>query len=103
MSKHFTQEALGLSSEPPLDAPSLAAAALAEGRPAADAALALEVFAAAGPRFTDSYRRLLLMLTFDIAVSWSKTVQRSRWRFSSPPGRASPTPTGVFVIKHALC
>ena len=39
-----------------MEAPALAAAALAEGRDKRDAELALEVFAAAGPRFTESYR-----------------------------------------------
>ena len=41
---------------PPMEAPALAAAALAQGRDPCDAQLALEVFAAAGPKFTESYR-----------------------------------------------
>ena len=52
----WKQEALGLGDAPPMEAPALAAEALADGRDRHDAELALEVFAAAGPSFTESYR-----------------------------------------------
>lgn len=52
----WKQEALGLGDAPPMEAPALAAEALADGRDKRDAELALEVFAAAGPSFTESYR-----------------------------------------------
>jgi hypothetical protein len=52
----WEQEALGLGDAPPMEAPALAAEALADGRNKRDAELALEVFAAAGSSFTESYR-----------------------------------------------
>lgn len=52
----WKQEALGMGDAPPMEAPALAAEALTDGRDKRDAELALEVFAAAGPRFTEAYR-----------------------------------------------
>lgn len=59
-----------------MDAPALAATALAPGRPAADASLALEVFAAAGAGFTESYR--------SVFRSWSRVVRVSGCDAASP-------------------